>query len=87
MAILISSLVMIVQTLTGAVSLKKEVLVMEINLRQRKVETVVQIVKSLEDLWRVRVYYVPQEGCLAIAKKLVKISSPKQKPLAGLSSI
>lgn len=41
---------------------KKEVLAMEINLRQRKVETVVQIVKSLEDLWRVRMYYVLQES-------------------------
>lgn len=41
---------------------KKEVSVMEINLRQRKVETVVQIVKSLEDLWRVRMCYVPQES-------------------------
>ncbi|KAL0639402.1 hypothetical protein Q9L58_001629 [Maublancomyces gigas] len=45
---------------------KKEVSVMEINLRQRKVETVVQIVKSLEDLWRVRMYYVPQESWLLL---------------------
>lgn len=35
----------------------QEVLVMETDLRQRKVETVVQIVESLEVVWRIGMYY------------------------------
>lgn len=60
---------------------------MEIDLRQRKVETVVQIVESLEEVWRIGMYYAAQDNFYVIAKKLEKISSFKRKPLAGLSSI
>lgn len=66
---------------------KQEVLVMEIDLRQRKVETVVQIVESLEEVWRIGMYYAAQDSFCITAKELQKISSSKRKPLAGLRSI
>lgn len=57
---------------------KQEVQAMEIELRQRKVETVVQIVESLEEVWRIGMYYVSQESpCAVVAKKLGKISTSK----------
>lgn len=37
---------------------RQEVSAMEIELRQRKVETVVQIVESLEEVWRIGMYGV-----------------------------
>lgn len=66
---------------------EQEVLVMEIDLRQRKVETVVQIVESLEEVWRIGMYYATQDNFYVTAKKLEKISSFKREPLADLSSI
>lgn len=47
---------------------KQEVLVMEIDLRQRKVETVVQIVESLEEVWRIGMYCAAQGSHCVVAK-------------------
>lgn len=41
---------------------------MEIDLRQRKVETVVQIVESLEEVWRIGMYCAAQGSHCVVAK-------------------
>lgn len=41
---------------------------MEIDLRQRKVETVVQIVESLEEVWRIGMYFAAQGSRCVVAK-------------------
>lgn len=66
---------------------KQEVLAMEIELRQRKVETVVQIVEALEEVWRIGMYCVFWESRCVVAKRLGKISSSGRSPLAGLGGI